>query len=163
MDDTIQTVPTYFLQPGFLFVSQEDYLIQTVLGSCVAVCLWDKKNKMGGMNHYIWNRPFKDERNGKFGSHSIPYLIFMMLEMGSSIADLQAHVIGGAQNPQMHSFVGKDNVEIAEQLLSKRKIKILSRDVGGEVGRKVIFHNTTGEVLIYKIQSIRQADWFSQT
>lgn len=156
----LEAAEKYFLQPGFIFVSEAPYLIHTVLGSCVAVCLWDTTLHFGGMNHYIYARAKKGNANGKYGNASISHLVRMMIEMGCKYQNLRAHIIGGAENMTLRSTIGTENVEIAEELLGKSRINVVSRDVGGNLGRKVVFNNSTGEVLVYKVENIRRSDWY---
>ena len=42
-----------YLLPGNLHVSTEPCQITTILGSCVSICLWDKRRRAGGMNHFL--------------------------------------------------------------------------------------------------------------
>jgi chemotaxis protein CheD len=54
----METNNSHFLYPAALFASSQPYVINTILGSCVAVCLWDPVYKVGGMAHYmlpLWN------------------------------------------------------------------------------------------------------------
>ncbi len=156
------TKKQYFLQPGYIFVSQEPYLIQTVLGSCVAVCLWDSKLKIGGMNHYIHSSPFdKNEKTCQYGCYATPHLVKLLLDIGSKKNDLRAHIIGGAQNPDMQSYlIGDGNIKVATTILKEQFIDILSSDTGGQIGRKVIFDNYSGDVMVNKVQNIRKSDWY---
>ncbi len=151
---------TYFLHPGYIFASSEPHLIHTVLGSCVAVCLWDPKYSRGGICHYILTKSDNGEHNGKYGEAAIPHLIRLMLDMGSIKKELKAHIVGGGDNPKFHSNVGLANADLAEQLLHQHQIEILTQDVKGQFGRKVIFNSSTGEILIYKINDIRKDDWY---
>jgi len=151
----------YFLQPGYIFVSKEPHLISTVLGSCVSVCIWDCKLNFGGINHYIHPKPFRTERNSQFGSIAVPYLIKLLLNMGAQKNNLKAHITGGAQSPDMNSYkIGRDNIRIAEKVLKHHSIEIITRDTGGEMGRKVVFNNETGEIVIYKVNNLRNYDWY---
>lgn len=160
----------YFLQPGYIFLSLEPYLVHTVLGSCVTVCIWDDVLKFGGMNHFIYNKPssvFRDDikdnyaKKTYYGIYAIPYLIKLMLDNGSRKDDLKTHLVGGAQNPVLSSVsVGRLNIEIAEKILNKHKIPVITRDVGSKMGRKVIFETSTGEILVYKVHKVRKADWY---
>ena len=149
----------YFLQPGYIFVSREPYMINAVLGSCVAICIWDKANHFGGMNHYIYDRA-RNERTAKFGDVSIPHLIKLMLQMGSKKTDIKVHILGGAQNPQLGSSLGEANSKLATDYFEKSPFEILSTDIGGILGRKVIFNNINGEMLVFKLNQIRTKDWF---
>ncbi len=149
----------YFLQPGYLYASQEQLIISTVLGSCVSVCLWDKVNKFGGMNHFIYPRRGKEEISTKFGDVACPYLFRMMADCGSRLENLAIHVVGGAQNPKLNSSIGKDNADIVQQYLKKIGLVPASVDVGGQYGRKVAFNTATGEVIVYKCEQLRESDW----
>jgi len=151
----------YFVQPGYIFASREPHLISTVLGSCVSVCIWDTKLRFGGMNHYVHAKPFKKERTAHFGSISIPYLIQLMIKLGSQKYNLRAHIIGGAQNPTTdNSCIGKQNAEIAKKLLKKHNIEIATFDSGDKMGRKIVFDSETGEIVVYKVNSLRENDWY---
>lgn len=156
----MEELKTYFLHPGFIFASQEAHLIHTVLGSCVAVCLWDSVNKFGGICHYILTKSDNKERSGKYGEIAIPHLIQLMLELGSKKANLKAHIVGGGDNKNFSSTVGTENAALAEKLLKKYQIDVLTQDVRGQFGRKVIFNSGSGEILIYKINDIRKDDWY---
>jgi chemotaxis protein CheD len=150
---------TYFLHPGYIFVSQEPHLIHTVLGSCVAVCLWDSENQFGGMGHYLYSTRFNGESNGKFGEIAVPHLLKLMLEFGSNKDKLKAHIVGGGENVNFRSPIGSENAILAEKLMKKYQIEVLTQDVKGQFGRKVIFNSGSGEILIYKINDIRKDDW----
>lgn len=156
----IEQAKNFYLQPGFIFVSQEPHFVHTVLGSCVSVCLWDSLNMFGGMNHYIYAKCNFDEPNGRYGEVSLPHLLKLMQDMGSKKAYLRAHLVGGARNVQLNSLVGDENIDLAEKWLKKNRIPIVVKDVGGTYGRKVVFHNQSGEVYIYRVEQIRNNDWY---
>ncbi|HOO31699.1 MAG TPA: chemotaxis protein CheD [Thermotogota bacterium] len=150
----------YFLHPGYVFVSEEPYLIHTVLGSCVSIAVWDRNKKFGGMNHFVL--PEADAKpNGRYGNVSIPYLFHMMQNIHSEKKHWDIHLLGGASNVSMKSAVGSLNVDFALNWLEKNHYAISSRDLGGSLGRKVIFNTETGELLVYKIKKIRESDWYS--
>ncbi len=148
------------MNPGYIFASLEPHLIHTVLGSCVAVCLWDSFRYFGGMNHYIYSTSLDGERNGKYGDVAIPYLIELMLQLGSKKSDLKAHIIGGGENKHIRSSIGSDNATLAEKMIKKYQIEIMTIDVCGQFGRKIIFNSRSGEILIYRIDEIRKKDWY---
>ncbi len=148
-EDLKETIlDSYYLQPGYIFVSRKPSTVRTVLGSCVSVCLWDRKMRWGGMNHYIYSRPWSGQRNAQFGAISIPYMIKMVMDQGSSKADLAAHVVGGAQNPHLAKEIGKDNVKVALEVLEKWSIPVFIKDTGGERGRKAVFNTGTGDLSV---------------
>jgi len=157
----LDEIKSYFLHPGYIFASQEPHLVHTVLGSCIAVCLWDPQHHYGGICHYILPKSDSGEQSGKYGEAAIPHLIHLMLDMGSAKEKLKAHIVGGGDNAKFHSMVGAANADLAEKLLKQHRIDIVSIDVRGEFGRKVIFNSGNGEILIYKINEIRKDDWYS--
>lgn len=150
----------FFLQPGYIFASNEPHFVYTVLGSCVAVCLWDSDLHCGGMNHHIYARPWAGQRNAQFGTLAVPHLLRLLRDMGCRAENLRAHVIGGAENPEITNDIGRDNVEVAETILERHRVRVVSRDIGGLLGRKVVFHTASGEVVVYKLDRIRETDWY---
>ena len=156
----MEDLERYYLHPGYIYANADKAVISTVLGSCVSICLWDSKKMFGGMNHFIYPRSKAEPRNGRYGNISCPYLIKLMLELGSKKDDMVAHIVGGASNPVLKSNIGKKNIEIAEKILIKHKIKVSIKDVGGQMGRKLVFNTETGELLINKGTRIREGDWY---
>lgn len=141
-----------YLYPSNLIVSANTTLIRTVLGSCVAVCIWDKFKRTGGMNHYMlpfWNG--NGLASPKYGNIAIKSLVDKMIENGSSRQNLVAKVFGGGEIievQQANYQIGERNILIAENLLSEYKIQIRAKSVGGKFGRKIQFNTNSGEVLM---------------
>jgi chemotaxis protein CheD len=137
----------YFLYPGQIFVTQEAMTISTILGSCAAVCLWDMRRRMGGMNHYLLPEGPADSLNlFRYGNNANPALLRDLLALGCRVEDLQAKIFGGASAFSANPFtaLGARNVELAEQFLSKAGIPIMARDVSGKHGRRLFFHTGDG-------------------
>jgi chemotaxis protein CheD len=120
--------------------------IVTVLGSCVAVCLFDTKSKISGMNHYLlplWNG--EGLKSLKYGNISTERLIEGMLSVGADLKTMQAKIFGGAViNLNETLSVGPRNVQISIDILLQYRIPIVSQDTGGGQGRRVIFSNEDG-------------------
>jgi chemotaxis protein CheD len=150
-------VPRTYLHPAQLFVSADPCYVTTILGSCVAVCLWDPSRKLGGINHFLLPYRATDRSPSlRFGGVAIERLIDSLLGMGSYKKDLQAKVFGGAslagaRQPGDHSL-GSQNVQLARMLLAERAIPVVAEDVGGNRGRKLIFCTTTGEAWVKTLQ-----------
>jgi len=142
---------THFLYPSALFASREPYIVNTILGSCVAVCLYDPTLKIGGINHYmlpLWNG--QGLASPKFGNIAIEKLLEKMTSLGSQQRSLRAKVFGGANifESKLQQFqIGERNIAIAEQMLHDYNIIIISSSLGGSTGRKIQFNTHTGEVL----------------
>lgn len=144
------SLKSHFLYPSALFASEEPYQINTILGSCVAVCFWDPTLNIGGMCHYMlpfWNG--EGLASPKYGNIAIERLLEKMYSLGAKKVNIVAKVFGGGdvletKNPQF--FIGKRNIELATEMLDELKIRIASSSVGGKLGRKIIFYTHTGEV-----------------
>lgn len=141
---------SYFLYPSNLFLSNKPYMVNTVLGSCVAVCLYDPIKRQGGINHYmlpLWNGD--GLASPKFGNIAIKRLIEAMIANGSQKISLKAKIFGGGEviDTQVSSFkIGERNIAIAKEILEEERIPIVASSVGGKLGRKIIFNTITGEV-----------------
>lgn len=125
-------------------------MIHTILGSCVSAAIWDCNKNYGGMNHYIYSRCVKNEQNCRYGDVSMQVIINYMLFNGSRPGDLRAHVAGGGSSSEYWRQIGVDNYETAVKILRSYGIPIVSYDVGGFAGRKVVFDNYSGEISISK-------------
>jgi len=142
----------HYLLPGNLFAHREEYLVTTVLGSCVSVCLWDSVRKLGGINHFmlpLWNGD--GLASPRYGNIAIEKLIAKLLAIGADRTNLKAKVFGGGDVLMVTSAfmnIGARNVVLAEDLLRDEKIPIISADTGGKHGRKLVFNTRTGIVLV---------------
>ena len=152
----------YFLEPGHILLAATPTIISTVLGSCVSICIYDKKQKVGGINHfqYPYTRK-KKESTAKYGNVAAITLIRMMVNNGSKIKNLEAQLFGGALNREISSTsIGLENIIIARKILAKERIRIVSEDVGGEKGRKIVFNTGTNEIAVMKVEKLRARDWY---
>ena len=154
---------TFNVQPGYVYFSKKATLLRAVVGSCVAVCLWDKQNKCGGMNHFIKPAAMeKAEATPVYGNAGIAALIKMMEDAGCNRGDVVAHILGGgAPEGEAAPTLGERNVAAARETLTRRKIVILAEDTGGPVGRKIAFDTGTGELAVLKTVNVRAGDWYA--
>lgn len=159
MVDTHPAPIEYLLKPGYIVLYQEPAVVYIVLGSCVAVSLFDTRLNFGGLCHFQFPEPESDTPpTARFGSLAIPKLYRMMLEAGAQKDSIQAQVFGGADKPGCD--VGAKNAELACSWLEKTGIRIVSQDVGGEKGRKIMFNVAINEAVVHKATRIRNSDWF---
>jgi chemotaxis protein CheD len=137
-----------YLYPGQLVVTGDVRLVTTILGSCVAICLWDPKTMIAGINHYLLpTNPLRGQSDLRYGNTAIEQLIDVMVERGASTSRLAAKVVGGAA--VMTAFtarhsIGELNVEVAREFLKKFAIPVVAEQVGGQRGRKLLFHTGNG-------------------
>ena len=161
MDNPNLESVNYFLEAGCLYLATRPALISTVLGSCVSICLWDKRRKIGGMNHFVLPKyQHCQEMTTRFGNVATPLLVRMMQEEGTSLTDLEAQIFGGAKVVRSISMdIGRENVDMARRILHHFGIHIVSEDVEGQLGRKVVFNTFTGEAVVLKVKQLRRTDW----
>ena len=147
----------HFLFPGTIFADPRSYQISTILGSCVAVCLWDSVMRMGGINHYmlpLWNG--EGLATPKYGNIAMEKLLAKMLAMGCKREQLIAKVFGGANLMGTGNevyLIGDRNISLACEMLEEYGIPIVASDVGGRIGRKIIMQADSGVVFVGKGKS----------
>ncbi len=141
-----------FIHVGQIHIGFNPTEISTVLGSCVAVCLFDKARQIGGMNHYLlplWNG--NGLQSPKFGNISIPRMIQSMTDIGCSTSNMEAKIFGGASinfSSSEDMMIGKRNILTAKEILSEYKIRVTAEDTGGSSGRRIMMRTDTGKVLM---------------
>lgn len=139
--------------PGEYFVSSEDVLIQTVLGSCIAACVWDGKARLGGMNHFMLPEGDNSDGSGRYGSYAMELLLNEMIKLGARRETMQAKVFGGGA--VMAGFttmnVGERNTKFVLEYLATERIPVISQDVMDIHPRKVCFFPVTGKALVKRL------------
>lgn len=139
--------------PGEYFVSNEDLVIMTVLGSCIAACIWDNKSRIGGMNHFMLPDGDGADSSGRYGSYAMEILINEMIKMGARRETMQAKVFGGGA--VMAGFttmnVGERNTKFVLDYLATERIPVMSQDVLDIHPRKVCFFPVTGKALVKRL------------
>lgn len=149
--------PKIYVPPGGFSIARSPTAISTILGSCVSVCLWDAERQVGGLNHFLL--PHWTEGGGaswRYGNAAIDRLVEAMVASGARLANLQAKVFGGARvlaafavgTGGSAGHLGGRNVEVAQQTLKRHAIPIVAEAVGGERGRKLIFHTDDGSAWV---------------
>jgi len=148
-----------FLYPSNVVVSGIRCDLHTLLGSCIAVCLYDPVTRRGGMNHYmvpLWNG--EGLESPKYGNIAIDMLLQKMIDLGVQKHHLVAKIFGGASQYHSNAIlnVGERNILIAQTMLDKLRIPVVANSMGGSRGRKIIFNTETGEVMMkYMVGSVK--------
>jgi chemotaxis protein CheD len=139
----------HYLLPGKVFASAEPVAVTAIVGSSVALCVWDRVRGIGGAAQYsLPENPQSDFEDTKYGDAACAKLLRLLLDLGASQHDLEAKVFGGLQpavrfgNPA--NCLGSRNVAAALKFLTVKEIHLAAREVGGGSGRKVVFHTDDG-------------------
>lgn len=152
----------YFLKPGYIVAHTEAMLVRLVLGNCVAVTLFDRIRRFGGIHHFVFPRAERPEdATAQFANVGLPALLRMMKDMGATDRALVAQILGGAQAPGFDDeSLGEKNVDFARRVLTRFNVPVISEDVGGTLGRKVVYHTGTNQTAIFRADDLRRSDWF---
>lgn len=141
--------------PGEYFVYDEDVLIMTTLGSCIAACLWDRHAHIGGMNHFMLpdGGDSVGSDSGRYGSYAMELLINEMLKRGATRSTLEAKVFGGgAVIAGMSTInVGERNTHFVMDYLKTERIPVVSKDVMEIYPRKVCFFPASGKAMVKRL------------
>lgn len=150
------------LLPGDYYVTREDEVLDTVLGSCVSACIRNPKLKIGGMNHFMLPRPSGSGndtweslagRATRYGTASMEQLINRILHVGGTRADLEVKIFGGGKVLSSLSDVGNHNVTFVRDFLKQEGLKVSSEDVGDTCPRHVQYFPFTGRVRVRHLTS----------
>ncbi|KPH60002.1 chemotaxis protein CheD [Pseudoalteromonas porphyrae] len=147
--------------PGEFYVSKNDELITTVLGSCIAACVYDEQVGVGGMNHFMLPIEKGQELtnahslNCRYGNWAMEFLINEVLKNGASRANLKIKLFGGGQIIRTMTDIGLGNISFAQAYVQEEGLRLVSQDVGGPWPRKVVFHPQTGKAHVKKLRSVQ--------
>ncbi|ANE55404.1 MULTISPECIES: chemotaxis protein CheD [Methylomonas] len=157
------------LDPGEYYASRQAEVISTLLGSCVAACLYDPDNGVFGMNHFLLayrrnpeHLPLLQSEEGRYGIFAMELLINQMMKLGADRHKLKAKCFGGGNvlhlrenNPDLKS-VGDVNVLFIKQFLHNEHIPLVGAGLGGNIGRNVHFVGEDYSVYVKKIDTAQQ-------
>jgi chemotaxis protein CheD len=159
------------LLPGDFYVTQEDEVLDTVLGSCVAACIRSPRLRMGGMNHFMLPRPSGagadtwDDVRGRatrYGTASMEQLINRILSRGATRGELEVKVFGGARVLAAMTDVGNHNVSFVHEFLKNEGLKVTAEDVGDTCPRHVQYFPSTGKVRVRHLGAGQQSSVVSR-
>ncbi len=133
----------------------DDQIVALGLGSCIGVCMYDRKQRIAGMAHVMLpeSQGRKKSQEGKFADTAVPALIEAMEAAGASRRDLLCAIGGGAEvfsfgndNPTL--AIGKRNAASVKEALKAEGIRLVAEDVGGNVGRTVTIEVGAGRITV---------------
>lgn len=149
--------------PGEFYVTRNEELIVTVLGSCVAACIHDPVLKIGGMNHFMLPHSGSEEsftfQGGastatRYGTHAMESLLNQLAKLGAERDRLQIKLFGAGKILKQLSDVGKHNAEFVREFLANESLKIAAEDLGGPHPRKVVFWAHSGRAQVKRLSRL---------
>lgn len=146
--------------PGEFYVSKNDELISTVLGSCIAACVYDEKSGIGGINHFML--PTKTEvgvncahdLNCRYGNWAMEYLINEIIKNGGVRNNLKIKLFGGGKIISSMTDIGLGNISFANAYVCEEALNLVAHDMGGPWPRKIFFHPHTGKAHVKKLRNL---------
>lgn len=140
---------------GELHAAKDPTEIRTLLGSCVAACLFDPVARIGGMNHFLLPEAAAGELDRtRFGVHAMETLINSMMHLGADPRRLEARLYGGANvitGMTTKPTIGERNAIFAKAFLEREGIPLVASLLGGERGLEVRFESNTARVTTREI------------
>lgn len=126
--------------------AEPDVVLTTVLGSCIAACLYDPVAQVGGINHYLLaeGQAVDAASMQRYGVYAMEVLINAMMAMGAARYRLKARIFGGASMRRGFRDIGGTNIAFARRFLGDERIPLVGEDVGGTAARRVEFRAALG-------------------
>ncbi len=152
------------LMPGDYYVTTEDELVTTVLGSCIAACIRDVELGIGGMNHFMLPETTEHRLTGgeeavvgnatRYGNYAMEHLINTILHNGGKRKNLEVKLFGGGKIIPTLGDTGQKNIDFVLEYIDTEALRLVSQDLGGVYPRKVIYFPKSGRVRMKKIKEL---------
>jgi chemotaxis protein CheD len=144
------------LMAGDYFATQNGEVLYSVVGSCIATCIYDMEREVAGMNHFLLpGMVHPDEmlssEVGRYGMFAMELLIGELIKLGARREGLQAKLFGGGNVLEFRNNDGnitRSNIRFAKKYLELEGILTVKEDLGGNSGRKILFFTDSGRVLL---------------
>jgi len=152
------------LLPGDYYVTTDDELVTTVLGSCIAACIRDAELGIGGMNHFMLPETTKHRLTGgddavvgnatRYGNYAMEHLINTILHNGGKRKNLEVKLFGGGKIIPTLGDTGQNNIDFVLEYIDTEALRLVSQDLGDIYPRKVIYFPQSGRVRMKKIKEL---------
>lgn len=151
------------LLPGDYYVTDRDEAVVTVLGSCVAACIRDRRLGVGGMNHFMLPRPSAEgddswggvtSRATRYGTAAMEQLVNDIIKRGGRREHLEIKIFGGGRVLPKMTDVGRRNVEFVHEYLKEEGLKILAEDTGDVYPRQIQYFPISGRVRVKRLGAV---------
>jgi chemotaxis protein CheD len=142
---------------GGIFASRDGAVVRTLLGSCIAACVWDPAAGVGGMNHFMLPMPTNGDVGqglSRYGVHAMELLVGQVQKLGGDRRRLQAKLFGGGHVLQMAdsaSSVPTQNIQFIKRFVTSENIPVIAEDLGGRSARQVVFHTDSGKAFVKRL------------
>lgn len=149
-----------FLNPGDFYCARRPAVVETILGSCVAITLYSSRLRTGAICHAMLPYPAEGSRAGEFVEGAISAILERMTGCGARRDELETKLFGGStvltlqdENGTQRDSLGDQNINAALATLASLGLRLKARDTGGDTGRKLFFFTETGDVYVRRQKS----------
>lgn len=163
--DPVNNIFAAKILPGEYYVTVENEMIVTVLGSCVSACIRDPIYGIGGMNHFMLpaGRREAGDRWGsngmgddaRYGNYAMELLINAILKFGGNRKHLEVKITGGGKILRHMTDVGERNIAFVREYIKAESLRLLAEDLGDIYPRKVYYLPGSGKVRMLKLRAVR--------
>lgn len=140
--------------PGDYYVTKDDEIITTVLGSCVTTCVRDEDVGIGGLNHFMLPYQGGEFSRGdamRYGGYAVERLINELVKYGARRERLEIKVFGGGKVIAGMSDIGRKNIDFVHDYFKTEELPIAAEDVGGTCARKVRYFPASGKAMLQRL------------
>jgi chemotaxis protein CheD len=149
-----------FLKPGDLYISDTPVRVSTILGSCVAVTIFNQRLKTGAICHALLPTNPNGHDAFRYVDSAIAYMLYKFEALGITRNEMELKLLGGAdvlERTNTSQSVGQKNIETALEIIEQENLNLAVSDTGGSLGRKIHFYTHTGKVLLKRIDSVHSS------
>ena len=148
------------IQGQYKVSNDERVMLSTILGSCVAACIWEPLGGVGGMNHFLVSGEKYNDKTPSlsYGVYAMELLINGLLKCGAQRSRLKAKLFGGAAMMKGLTDIGGQNAIFAKEFLQREGIECVSASLGGESERRIKFWPVTGRVRVLELTRTESAN-----
>ena len=156
-----------YLKPLEILITRKPSMVKTILGSCVSITMFSSELGIGGICHSILPTCPKEEsctdpceEMFRYVDCTILYMLNQFQELGAVLKEIQVKLFGGAKMLEANSGngssynIGKENVLSAFRTFNSKGLQVATSDIGGLIGRKILFNTSNGIVLLQRLDDI---------
>jgi len=148
--------------PGEFYVTCNNEILMTVVGSCVTACIRDSIRGIGGMNHFMLPHIYPNKKwehtnvsiPSRYGSFAMENLINEILKHGGNRRNLEIKLFGGGRIMKSQANIGQQNIDFAKNYISTERLTLIAEDLGDIYPRKILFYPINGRARVKKLRAI---------
>jgi chemotaxis protein CheD len=142
---------------GDVAISTQPATLEALLGSCVAVCLYDPCLRAGGINHILLPGGCRDCTGTRFGVHAMELLINELMKQGADRRRFIAKAFGGANvlAGLVSATIGDENAKFVREFLAAERIPLIAERLGGTQAVHLHFKTNTGKATVRTVDGSR--------